>query len=286
MQRAGKRVKTLVPLLLALLALATAAPAGAQDRGGADDVVVMVGPVTIAEPVGGDVVVFSGGVTVSAPVAGNLVVFSGPATLASGGRIGGDVVYGEQRPDVADAAVGGSITRLSTPGEGFGFAAGFGFWLAYSVSSLLIGLLLLWLAERALQSAFATAAERPGTAVAWGLALVIGLPIVVVLALLTVVGIPFGVALLLAMLPLFAVAYTTSCWLLGRRLVRPPRSPMLAFLAGWAILRVLALVPVAGGLVSFAAVVFGLGVLVIAIWRARTRSRPEARAGEPPPAPA
>lgn len=145
---------------------------------------------------------------------------------------------------------------------------------------------MLWLAERALRSAFATAGERPGVAIAWGLALVVGLPIVVVLALLTVVGIPFGVALLLALLPLFAVAYTTSCWLLGRRLVRPPRAPVLAFLAGWAILRLLALVPVAGGLVSFAAIVFGLGVLVVTIWRARTRSRPEARAGEPPPAPA
>ena len=44
---------------------------------------------------------------------------------------------------------------------------------------------------------------------------------------------------------------------------------MLAFFAGWGILRVLALIPVAGGLASFLAVVFGLGVLIVAIWQAR-----------------
>jgi hypothetical protein len=47
----------------------------------------------------------------------------------------------------------------------------------------------------------------------------------------------------------------------------------LAFLAGWGILRVLALVPILGGLVGFAAVVFGLGALMVGIWRARTTSR-------------
>jgi type IV secretory pathway TrbD component len=36
---------------------------------------------------------------------------------------------------------------------------------------------------------------------------------------------------------------------------------------------VLALVPILGGLVWFAAVVFGLGALLVAIWRVRTTSR-------------
>jgi hypothetical protein len=47
----------------------------------------------------------------------------------------------------------------------------------------------------------------------------------------------------------------------------------VAFLVGWGILRVVALVPILGGLVWFAAVVFGLGALTVAIWRARSASR-------------
>ena len=55
----------------------------------------------------------------------------------------------------------------------------------------------------------------------------------------------------------------------------PPRADRLGpgLLVGWGILRILALVPILGGLVWFAAVVFGLGALLVAIWRARTTSR-------------
>jgi hypothetical protein len=44
-------------------------------------------------------------------------------------------------------------------------------------------------------------------------------------------------------------------------------------LVGWGILRILALIPILGGLVRFGAVVFGLGALLVTIWRARTTSR-------------
>jgi hypothetical protein len=44
----------------------------------------------------------------------------------------------------------------------------------------------------------------------------------------------------------------------------PATSRFLAFLAGWAILRVIALVPALGGLVWLLASIFGLGVLWVA----------------------
>ena len=108
-----------------------------------------------------------------------------------------------------------------------------------------------------------------GPTIAWGLLLFFGLPILAVIALVTIVGIPLGVALLLALLPLYAIGYTTSAWLLGRRLVGPPRGRLLAFLAGLAILRLLAIIPVLGGIVWFGATVVGLGALMVATWRAR-----------------
>jgi hypothetical protein len=46
-----------------------------------------------------------------------------------------------------------------------------------------------------------------------------------------------------------------------------------AFLAGWAILRVLALVPILGGLVDWAAAVLSLDALIVAIWPARITSQ-------------
>jgi predicted ABC-type sugar transport system permease subunit len=38
---------------------------------------------------------------------------------------------------------------------------------------------------------------------------------------------------------------------------------------GWVIVAGLTLIPVAGGIVWFAATVFGLGAIVVAMWRAR-----------------
>jgi hypothetical protein len=51
--------------------------------------------------------------------------------------------------------------------------------------------------------------------------------------------------------------------------VKPPRGRIPAFLAGWGILRVIALVPGLGALAWFGATVFGLGALMIALWRSR-----------------
>jgi hypothetical protein len=88
-----------------------------------------------------------------------------------------------------------------------------------------------------------------------------------------VVGIPLGLGLLAALGLIYALGYGASAWILGRSLLRPPTAWAVAFLVGWAILRVVALVPILGGLVWFAAAVFGLGVLVVAIWRGRSAAR-------------
>ena len=124
----------------------------------------------------------------------------------------------------------------------------------------------------------------------WGVAIAIGVPLLAILALVTLVGIPFGVALLLAAIPVLLVAYATTAWIVGRRVLRNrSTSPWAALLAGWGILRVLALIPVAGALVGLAATVVGLGALAVALWRARRPGAPAARpeapaAGRPAPA--
>jgi hypothetical protein len=87
------------------------------------------------------------------------------------------------------------------------------------------------------------------------------------------VGIPLGLGVLAALGLIYALGYSATAWILGRRVVHEPTSWVLAFLAGWGILRVVALVPILGGLVWFAAVVFGLGALVVAVWRGRSAAR-------------
>jgi hypothetical protein len=131
------------------------------------------------------------------------------------------------------------------------------------------GLLFLWLAPRAADAALRTARTSVGPAIAWGLGLFFGLPVAAVVLLITLVGIPLGLGVLLALLPLGALCYVASAYVLGRVLVKPPTGRLPAFLAGWGILRGAALIPFVGGLTWFGATVFGLGLLVVALWRAR-----------------
>jgi hypothetical protein len=85
-----------------------------------------------------------------------------------------------------------------------------------------------------------------------GLLLCFGLPVLAMLALVTVVGIPLGIGLLAALLLIYALGYSAAAWVLGRSVVRGRTGWAVAFLAGWAILRLLALIPIPDGLVWFA----------------------------------
>jgi cytoskeletal protein CcmA (bactofilin family) len=259
----------------------------------AGDVVVLDGAVRIDGRVTGDVVSVSGPVRVTGRVDGDLIAVSDRAFLGPAARVGGDLRYGDERPVLAPGAgVDGEVSNedWADAANGWGWVSAFAWWLAVSVSTLIVGALLVWLAPGAVHAAERAVREHLGAAVGWGVAIAIGVPLVAILALVTLVGIPFGVALLLAAIPVLLIAYATSAFIVGRRLLRNrSTSPWLALLAGWGILRVLALIPVVGVLVGLAATVLGLGALTVALWQARRRGatagRPEApAAGDPAPA--
>jgi cytoskeletal protein CcmA (bactofilin family) len=259
----------------------------------AGDIVVLDGTVRIAGHATGDVVSVAGPVRVTGRVDGDLIAVSDRAFLGPTARVGGDLRYGDESPVLARGArVDGTISNedWADAANGWGWLSALAWWLAVSVSTLIVGALLVWLAPAALHAAERAVRERLGATVGWGVAIAIGVPLLAILALVTLVGIPFGVALLLAALPVLLVAYATTAWIVGRRVLRTrSASPWVALLAGWGILRVLALIPVAGALVGLAATVVGLGALAVALWRARQTGAPMPKPEAPapgPPAPA
>jgi hypothetical protein len=282
--------RSIVVGLFLLLTLGLAAPAWAQGgqtteafvvlsgRAGVPrgqqvgDLVVFHGSATVDGTVDGSLTAFDAPVTISGRVNGDVVAFNGRVELASGANVTGDVVS-QSAPVVASGAtIGGTTKRLqtNTNWNEFGWVGRLGWWLAVSISTLVFGLLLVWLIGRGAATVLEAGRTRVGPSIGLGLLLFFGLPVLAIIALVTVVGIPLGLGLLSALLLIYALGYSATAWILGRSIVREPTSWVLAFLAGWAILRAVALIPVLGGLVWFAAVVVGLGALAIAIWRART----------------
>ena len=282
--------RTSLVLLVVVLALGAGAPgAGAQsDEADEPDTIVVVtgrvevregetvdtvviadGPVVVDGTVRDALVALNGDVVVSGTVEEDVVAIDGRVTVADGGVIEGDV-FSRHRPVVqGDGRLDGTWERWDLR-SWRGAASVIGWlavWLAFTVSTLLLGLLLGLLAPRAVR-AVDTAAHPIGPVILWGLVLLIGLPVVAVLATVTLVGLPLGIALLFALGLIYGIGYTAGAWVLGRR-VASRAAPVVAFLAGWGILRLVALVPILGGLVGLAAVVVGLGAVVVAGHRAR-----------------
>ncbi len=279
-------MKRLLVALALLCTLAPAAPALAADDSpqerivvsgpltvGPDEtsgtVVVASGDVLIRGMVDGDVVVLDGDATIRGEVTGNIVTIAGTATLGRRARVGGDLTYFDKKPQVRRGArVAGDTKKydadkLTGP---LGIAA-IGFWIAVSLSLLVLGLLLLALAPRA-ADAVARGAKKWPASIGVGILVFILLPIIAVLALVSVFGAPFGVGLLMALFPLYAIGYVTTAFAVGRLIIKKSRIP--AFLVGLLILRLLALIPFAGGLVGLLATIFGLGVLFVTLFRSRS----------------
>jgi hypothetical protein len=299
-----QRPATFVAALLAVLALALPVGASAGTSSHADDaIVVIVGDVTVPAAktvegvfiangdariegrVDGDVVVLSGDALVSGAIDGDLTVASGHARLTRTARVGGDVRYGDERPTVSPLArVDGDVTDedWTSSVDLLPLFGGFVIWLSVGFSFLVLGCLLLLMAPRAGDYLEARSRERAGPTIAIGIAILIALPVAAFVAAVTVLGIPLAIGALLAMVPLCVLAYTVAAYVLGRRLVQAPRNRILAFLAGLAILRVAALVPILGIFVGLAAVVFGLGLIGVAIGAARD---PKQKPSGPPPPP-
>ena len=70
-------------------------------------------------------------------------------------------------------------------------------------------------------------------------------------------------------------------YFLGRIIPRPPRIRLLAYLVGWGILSVAGIIPVLNVIVLIAATVYGLGMIVVALFRARSGPRGDARRHRP-----
>lgn len=238
-----------------------------------DGVFVVHGDTTIAGRVEGDVVVLSGDVLLSGVVEGNLIAISGRATLLRGAEVTGDLRYAGDHPSIAPGArVRGSLEKESWPefNGAFAWIGAFIFWLAMTISTAVLGALLLLIAPRAADAIAARSREKPGPVIAIGIAIAIVLPVAAVLAAVTLVGLPLAIAVGLALAPLGLVAYLASAFALGRAILRPPRERVLSLLVGLGILRAAALVPFLGILVGAAAMVFGLGLIGAAIGAARS----------------
>lgn len=247
-------------------------PAIVEEGVTVEGVVVIHGRVQVDGAVDGDVYILDGDATVTGTIDGDLSTMIGTAFVEPGATVTGDVLYGDEEPVIAAGAeVGGSVEQedWDDAAGALGLISAIALWIAMTISALILGIVLVLLLPRAADAIVARAREGIGVPIAIGLAALIGLPVIAAGAAATLVGLPLAIAILFALLPLAAVAYVVTAWALGRAIVKEPRGRVVAFLAGLAILRAIALIPVLGVLAWLLAVAIGLGLIFRAIGAAR-----------------
>ncbi len=127
-----------------------------------------------------------------------------------------------------------------------------------------------------------------GQVVLWGIiAVILALPLMILL-IITIIGIPLIVVEILAFAVAWLLGYTGMVYLVGRRILDTAKSnvenPFLNILVGVAILGIIGLVPVAGGLVSFAIFVLAVGSSLVSGFgtkRKMVEEEPAARSDYP-----
>ena len=205
--------------------------------------------------------------------------------LAESARVGGDVFSSEQILARTGAKVGGDArggVRFSFEGPLVALGKLLGP-VAIAVSVLLTGLALVFLAPRGADAVAEALMDAPLASLGWGVLVAIAVPIAAVALVISVLGLPMGLALLLSFGLWWLVGLTWATWCAGRALVRGSRGRVAAFIAGWAILAAVGLVPIVNVAVWTLAPIVGMGAMLVAAWRARHgrrsgRHRPTTRA--------
>ena len=237
----------------------------------AGEVVVFHGRANVAGVVYGDVVVLDGSIVIGGLVSGSVVALNGPIRLTADAQVGGDVLGAEAVRIEPGATVKGTVREtvgftLQGPLAALGILLGS---VAIGVSTLVLLALLLLIAPRGAERVATAARTAPFASAGWGILFAVGLPVVAVAAMVTIVGLPLGLAVLLAMSLLFLIGYAWAVFAIGRLMVGEPRSRWLALLAGWAVAAAVGLVPFLNVAAWALGGMFGFGAMVVAVWRAR-----------------
>lgn len=268
------------------------------------DVEAAAGTVTIDGAVGGDVDTAGSTVTVgeTGSIAGDLT--AGATYLAIDGTVDGDLTAGAERivlgPEASvggtvrydaetfsrapGAAVGGSVVQDESLGQPADPDLRIPGWLGalYGLlANLLLGVLLLAVFPAFSSRVADGVVERPLRSSGVGLATLLVVPVVLVVLLVTIVGIPLSLvgAVAFAVTVWVAVVYgqyALGAWALsfaGRE------NRWLALVLGVVGVTVLGAVPVLGALLDIAVLLLGLGALVLALRGAYDSRRGEGTRG-------
>jgi hypothetical protein len=203
----------------------------------------------------------------------------GSLTLEGATVVEGDLLYrsGTDANIAATVQVGSQLERLPARG-------GWGTELVLTIATvvgylgcLFAGILLIWLFRRTAPRAIDSVVGSPLRAAAVGFVSLIVAPILVVVLMMTLVGVPVAIALMVLLVLVLFFGPVPAVTALGLKALRGRWGVFAAFILGSVLWRLgIWLIPLVGFALYLGALVVGTGGWVMAIWELRREAPPPA----------
>lgn len=257
----------------------------------AGNVVLAGGELSVHGPIKGSARLMGGKVLIDAPIDGDVNVSAGRVELGPNARLGGALRWRSDSDLQRDPAaqVAGPIERLAMPVPPAAREAARAHsertrrgtsWLAgawWTLGLMLVAALLVAALPGTSVRVASTLRERTGMSLLAGFVALVCIPVAVLVLLISVIGVPLALLTLLLYLLLLPLGYLVSAMGLGHWALTRWRAAdagrtawrIGAVLLALLLLALLGRIPFIGGWVAFAAVLAGLGAIVLQGWPRR-----------------
>lgn len=229
----------------------------------------------VAGTIEGEAKVAAGDMTVTGTIMRNVDFVGDNLSVLSGAKIGGNVqirVREKEHVEITEGTVIGKVDILTREEKPFQEIFGlhpihFWFKILWACSLLLTGLVLVFAFPRQLTGIGTTIAGLPGKSFVWGVVGLILIPIVSVLLLVTIVGIPLGLFFLSAFCWVAYLSQLSLGVFLGNRLFGMEGKTgwhlFWAMAVGVVIIQALTFVPYIRPVIILAGLILGSGAILL-----------------------
>ncbi len=259
--------------------------------------VAVAGNLLVDGAVSGDAVAVLGSNTVNGSVKGSVVAVLGDLTLGPKAEVGGDAVcVGGMVHRDPGAVVGGNVVnnigthhhffRVMSPLKEIFIGGPFSRW-AWIANILILAFyaVVALVFPGGIRRVGSTLLERPGMSILASFLAILCLPVLFVLLLVTIIGIPIALILLpVCVVVLMMFGKASFYALVGRLVSRDRLHPSIAVLVGGLICLVFFIIPIAGLLLSLTLSLLMMGCGIVALLSAaRKPATPAPVPTAPPP---
>jgi len=237
----------------------------------ARDAVIAGNDVLVNGTVGRDIVARGTNVTLNGPVGRNVEGQYESLTIGKDATIAGFLHYTSVNDAVVSGKVSGDVKRFESQAYSGQYA---GMRPMGMVAGAVIGVLwvvvmafmLVLILPKKMKTITSLSVQKALFATLLGFFALFTLPIVAGLAMLTIVGVPLGIVLLLAWIALIITSAGVTAVYVGRLITRKRAlHPLISALLGGLLVGVLVLIPIVDIIVIIVAVSFGLGAVLYSV---------------------